>query len=170
MALGEKSPSLPAVTLALTFFIGCSTEPPDEIWWQPGYAAAQFAADNGAPSIDQRQVDAAATEALEPFERHEADGSGRGRLKNVRFVALPTRPMVQVDLPARRLEAQGPASILKTIVTRQHPESVVRLKICGRPAEACLSRWRTAEVRRHVPPTMNLSVRLAADPTFRIET
>lgn len=100
----------------------------------------------------------------------EADGSGRGQVRDWRFLPLPTRPMVQVDMPARRLDESGLGPVLEDLVRRQHPEAVVRLRIRGRPTQAAWSTLKTATAREVLPPTMNLSVRLDVDPQFRIET
>jgi DNA repair exonuclease SbcCD nuclease subunit len=100
----------------------------------------------------------------------EADGSGRGRLRSWQFHGLPTRPMVQLDLPADRLERLGLAPTLANVLGRQHPDAVVRLKIHGRPPDGSGTVLRAAALRGLAPPTMNVSVRLAGDPTFRCDT
>jgi DNA repair exonuclease SbcCD nuclease subunit len=100
----------------------------------------------------------------------EADGSGRGRVSSWRFHELPTRPMVQLDLSAEQLGRQGLASALASVLGRQHPDAVVRLKIHGRPSNGNGTELRVAALRGLAPPTMNVSVRLTGDPTFRLDT
>jgi exonuclease SbcD len=100
----------------------------------------------------------------------EADGSGRGRIRSWRFDSLPSRPMVQLDLPAAGLDGRGLAPALSSVLGRQHPDAVVRLKIHGRPIGVGDPVLRAASLRALVPSTMNVSVRLADDPTFRVDT
>lgn len=50
-----------------------------------GEYAARFAADQGESSVDQAQVEAAEAEALEPFARHQTDGSGREGPYQIQF-------------------------------------------------------------------------------------
>jgi DNA repair exonuclease SbcCD nuclease subunit len=100
----------------------------------------------------------------------EADGSGRGRIRGWEFHALPTRPMVQLDLSAAGLSGRGLVPALSSVLGRQHPDAVVRLKIHGRPPDGSGAVLRAASLRGLAPPTMNISVRLAGDPTFRCDT
>jgi hypothetical protein len=78
--------------------------------------------------------------------------------------------MVQLDLPGDRLNRMGLAPALANVLGRQHPDAVVRLKIHGRPPRGSATVLRAATLRGLAPPTMNVSVRLAADPTFRCDT
>jgi len=100
----------------------------------------------------------------------EADGTGRGDLTAVSFQELPTRPMVQVELRADRVNGSGLTPVLSGLLVRQHPDAIVRLKVLGRAPGGLLTGLRAETVRALVPPTMNVSVRLAGDPTFRVET
>jgi len=100
----------------------------------------------------------------------EADGTGRGRLSTVRFQELPTRPMVQLELRADRVDGSGLTAALSGLLARQHPEAIVRLKVRGRAPGGLPTGLRAGEVRALVPPTMNVSVRWAEDPTFRVDT
>jgi hypothetical protein len=100
----------------------------------------------------------------------EADGTGRGRVHRWRFHPLASRPMVQIDLPAAGLGGAGFAPALTSLLGRQPPDAVVRLKIHGRAPEGSGLVLRAASVRALAPPTMNVSVRLAEDPTFRLDT
>jgi DNA repair exonuclease SbcCD nuclease subunit len=98
----------------------------------------------------------------------EADGTGRGRLRAVRFQELPTRPMVQIELRADRVSGSGLTPVLASLLARQHPDAIVRLRVHGRDPGGLLG-LRTEAVRALVPLTMNLSVRWTEDPTFRVE-
>jgi hypothetical protein len=78
--------------------------------------------------------------------------------------------MAQVPLPADRLAGSALEPTLSSVLARQHPDAIVRLKIDG-PAPGGLPPGLRAEtLRALVPPTMNVSVRWTEDPTFRIET
>jgi hypothetical protein len=78
--------------------------------------------------------------------------------------------MVQVDLNAERVGGKGLGPLLASLLGRQHPDAVVRLKIHGRAPEGGRTMLRAAALRALAPPTMNVSVRLAEDPAFRIDT
>jgi exonuclease SbcD len=88
-----------------------------------------------------------------------ADGSGRGLLEAVRFQEIATRPMVQLDLHPDH-----------SLLGRQHPDAIVRLKFLGRGPGPFLAGLRAETLRALAPRTMNVSVRLSGDPTFRLET
>jgi len=96
----------------------------------------------------------------------EADGAGRGRLLGHSFHPLATRPMVKLELSGDGLDATRLAALLG----RQHPQAVVRLRIHGRLAEQQLTTLRAVALRALVPPSMNVSIRLADDPLFRVDT
>jgi exonuclease SbcD len=93
----------------------------------------------------------------------EADGSGRGRLGRWDFHPLPTRPMVQIDVDAERLAGRDVGPVLTGLLHRQHPDAVVRLRLHGRVPESGRPVLRAAALRALVPPTMNVSVRLAGE-------
>jgi hypothetical protein len=78
--------------------------------------------------------------------------------------------MAQVPLPANRIAAPTLGPTLSTLLARQHPEAIVRLKIHGPAPGGLPADLRAETLRRLVPPTMNVSVRWTEDPTFRIET
>jgi DNA repair exonuclease SbcCD nuclease subunit len=98
-----------------------------------------------------------------------ADGTGAGRLASLRFRPTPSRPMVQLDLPADRVVAAGPLPALSAVIRRQHPEAIVRLKLHGPVPGGRLPELRTAALRASTPPTMNVSVRWTEDPTWRVD-
>jgi exonuclease SbcD len=100
----------------------------------------------------------------------EADGWGRGRLRRWGFHPLPTRPMVQLDVEAERLAGPHVGPALTSLLCRQHPDAVVRLRLHGRVPEGGWPVLRAAALRALVPPTMNVSVRLAEHPGFRVDT
>lgn len=99
-----------------------------------------------------------------------ADGSARGRLDAVRFRKSPTRPMALVSLPADRIAGPALASTLASVLARQSPEAIVRLRIHGRAPGGLPVALRAETLRALIPSTMNVSVRWTEDPTFRIET
>lgn len=100
----------------------------------------------------------------------EADGSGSGRLSAVSFHEVPTRPMVQIEVPAADLDGADPRPALSSLLARQHPDTIVRLKVCGRASRGSSTGLRAEALRALVPPTMNVSVRWTEDPALRLET
>jgi len=100
----------------------------------------------------------------------EPDGTGCGRVRRVAFRALPTRPMVQIELCSSQLEGPGLRSALGDLLARQHPDAVVRLKLVGRLPLGSDAVLRAAALRALAPATLNVSVRWTGDPTFRIDT
>jgi exonuclease SbcD len=99
----------------------------------------------------------------------QADGSGSGRLSVVSFQEISTRPMVQIEVPAAHLEGTDPSAALSSLLARQHPDTIVRLKVRGRASRGNLTGLRAEVLRALVPPTMNVSVRWTEDPAFRLE-
>jgi DNA repair exonuclease SbcCD nuclease subunit len=123
---------------------------------------------------------AGSTERTSFAERDEAkgflqldvapDGSGGGRLSAVRFREIATRPMALVSLPAERLAGPALRPTLSTVLARQSPNAIVRIRIDGRGTGGLPVQLRADTLRTLAPSTMNVSVRWSEDPTFRIET
>jgi len=100
----------------------------------------------------------------------EADGTHRGRVRRVAFRALPTRPMVQLELSSSQLDGPGLRAALGDLLARQHPDAVVRLKLVGGLPVGSDAVLRAAALRALAPATLNVSVRWTGDPMFRIDT
>jgi DNA repair exonuclease SbcCD nuclease subunit len=100
----------------------------------------------------------------------EADGSDGGRLVGHRFHPLPARPMVRLELRGEERGRIGLVERLAGLLSRQHPQAVVRLLIHGSLPESDRATLRAAAVRAIAPASMNVSIRLAEDPLFRLDT
>ena len=98
----------------------------------------------------------------------EGGASGRGRLRAVEFREIPTRPMVQLDLGADRVDGAFLVRTLPSLLRAHPPDAIVRLKVHGRPLPDAGLRVRA--VRSVIPPTMNVSVRWTGDPAWRLDT
>jgi exonuclease SbcD len=86
------------------------------------------------------------------------DGPRKGRLTNWRFHDLPTRPMLEVELDARRMRSDFEGS-LRNALEELHSHSVVKLKIKGRLTRPQLQILSAPSIRSIAPPTMNVTVR-----------
>jgi hypothetical protein len=78
--------------------------------------------------------------------------------------------MVRLELPGEVPEGTGLAGRIAGLLSRQPPEAVVRVLIHGRLPEGERASLRASAVRTLAPASMNVSIRLAADPLFRIDT
>jgi DNA repair exonuclease SbcCD nuclease subunit len=105
-------------------------------------------------------------------ERHEAkgvmvldlepDAATGGRLAGWEQRELPARPMLAVEVDA---SGCGPAALeerLREALLPLPPDAVVQLRLTGEPAGGAAEAIRAAALRRLHPPTMTVSVRLAA--------
>jgi DNA repair exonuclease SbcCD nuclease subunit len=89
----------------------------------------------------------------------ETEGSRKGQLKGWKFHQLPTRPMVQVELDARRMSPDFESSLRRTL-GRLPDDAVVSLRITGRLRKSQLAALSAPSLRSLAPPTMNVSVSL----------
>jgi DNA repair protein SbcD/Mre11 len=89
----------------------------------------------------------------------EIDSSGRlgGRLKQWCFHELRARPVVQVELNAADLSANGLESCIKENLASLKPDSIVQIRICGQPESGVLPVIRAESLRAMAPGTMNIS-------------
>jgi DNA repair exonuclease SbcCD nuclease subunit len=90
----------------------------------------------------------------------DAGGPHHSRLKDWRFVELPARPMVQVDLNVHRMGSDELRRSLKGLVDKLPADGVVQIRIHGHPAAKAQPILRAASLRTLAPPTMNVSVKL----------
>lgn len=100
----------------------------------------------------------------------EADGTGRGRVRRVAFRALPTRPMVALELTPADLDGARLRSALGDLLGRQPPDAIVRLKLQGPLPAGSEAVLRAAALRALAPASLNVSVRWTGDPLFRVDT
>jgi len=81
-----------------------------------------------------------------------------GRLAGSRFVELPTRPMLDVELDVSGLGSRALAGCLRERLARLDPDGVVRLRLHGRLAAEATEALRAVSLRRLAPPSMNVQV------------
>ncbi len=106
-------------------------------------------------------------------ERHEAKGfvllelvpgSGGGRLRRRRFVELPARPMVVLNLDAAGMESSGLRRRLERELGRLPEDAVVQLRIQGAVDAEAATVLRAAALRELHPPTMTVDLSFRRPP------
>jgi DNA repair exonuclease SbcCD nuclease subunit len=92
----------------------------------------------------------------------ETDEGQKAHLKSWEFHELPARPMVQIDLDARRM---GPdfESSLKEVLKKLPADGVVSLRINGSLTKEELDVLSAPALRAVAPATMNVSVKHLAE-------
>ena len=88
----------------------------------------------------------------------EVDESG-GRLKKWNFFELPTRPMIQFDLRPAKMTGSEVKSWIQSKIKAIPGDSIVKLKIYGKPDAQVLEVLRAASLRALAPPTINIEAR-----------
>ena len=83
---------------------------------------------------------------------------GESRIHNWCFHELPTRPMVRVDLDARRMLVDFEGA-LRTVLDKLPKDGIVSLRFHGPLGEEALSVLRAPSLRSIAPTTMNVSVK-----------
>ena len=86
----------------------------------------------------------------------ESDGSTPARLSHWRFYELPTRPMIQLNLHPRDMDAAMLRSYLESTIGELPQNAIVKLKIHGRISQGATAVLRAAYLRSLAPPTMNI--------------
>ena len=86
----------------------------------------------------------------------ETGGLGSGRLRQWQFHELPARPMIQLDLHPRHMEAAELRSWLESNIGELPEDAIVKLKIHGRISQDAMAVLRAASLRSLAPPTMNI--------------
>lgn len=78
-----------------------------------------------------------------------------------KFVELPARPMVKVNISTRGMDEQKLQAYLYKSLQTLSPQSVVKLNIEGLIPEGCLPILRASALRTLAPKEMNISIRFA---------
>jgi len=86
----------------------------------------------------------------------EKDGSKSGRLKQWQFHQLPARPMVQLNVYPRHLDAAKLRSWVESKMSELPKDAIVKLKVHGRMSQDAMAVLRAASLRAIAPPTMNI--------------
>ncbi len=86
----------------------------------------------------------------------EKDGSESGRLKQWQFHQLPARPMIQLNLYPRHLDAGELRSRIEGKIAELPEDAIVKLKIHGRISQDAMAVLQAAPLRSIAPPTMNI--------------
>lgn len=80
------------------------------------------------------------------------------RMVNASFVALPARPMIQLDIEHPDLAGRSLTQQLEQHIRRLDPHAVVRIRINGPLSERDEDVLSAANLRRLAPDTMNVSL------------
>jgi len=78
-----------------------------------------------------------------------------------KFVELPVRPMVKLDISPQGMDETKLEAYLKKSFLSLSPQSVVKLNIQGTIPEACLPVFRASSLRVLAPKEMNITLRFA---------
>ncbi len=79
-----------------------------------------------------------------------------------RFVKLPARPMVHIDIPAQGLGRDALTDCIRNALRRLDPHSIVKLHIRGQIHEEALSVLSAKSLRAFTPSQMNISLRFSS--------
>jgi DNA repair exonuclease SbcCD nuclease subunit len=89
-------------------------------------------------------------------------GSRCGSLKSVKFVQLPARPMVDMQLVPERFDVKRMERQLKERLVALNPDSIVRIRILD-GGDSWMRKRLTAQcLRRLAPSSMNVSIAWAS--------
>ena len=83
-------------------------------------------------------------------------GAKSGGLSRWQFHELPTRPMIQLNLHPRDMDAAKLRSYLANAIGELPEDGIVKLKIHGRISQEAAGVLRAASLRSLAPPTMNI--------------
>ena len=104
----------------------------------------------------------------------EPDRARGGRLASSRFVELPTRPMLRLEVDPRGLSADALAGRIAALLSTQPANAVVSLRLAAPPEPGAEPVLRVGSLRRLHPPEMGVTVRwptsAAAAATVRRRT
>jgi DNA repair exonuclease SbcCD nuclease subunit len=88
-----------------------------------------------------------------------AQNDSRLSLQSEKFVELPARPMVKVDISPQGMDAKKLQAYIHKAIKSLSPQSVVKLDIQGFIPQGCLPVLRASSLRALAPKEMNISVR-----------
>ena len=83
---------------------------------------------------------------------------GKGRLRQIRFSALPARPMFSLELNTSGRSRTDLAGEIRARVEALDPDAVVRIRFMGSPDADGQLRLTASEIRALAPRTMNVQV------------
>lgn len=83
---------------------------------------------------------------------------GRGQLKDVSFIPLPTRPMITLDVDTKELSGSSFTRNLQHRLWQLDPEAIVRIKLRGDVSSEIRSALSAPKLRSLAPPSMNVSL------------
>jgi DNA repair exonuclease SbcCD nuclease subunit len=86
------------------------------------------------------------------------DPARGGRLAGWRFVELPTRPMLRLEVDPQGLSADALAGRIAALLSTQPANAVVSLRLAGPPEPGAEPVLRVASLRRLQPATMVVTV------------
>jgi exonuclease SbcD len=82
------------------------------------------------------------------------DGPVRGQITSLKFVRLPTRPMIHLILDVDALDQEGLHAYLRERLAGLTANAIVRIRLRGQGAEAARLTLTAARLRALAPPTM----------------
>jgi DNA repair exonuclease SbcCD nuclease subunit len=85
-------------------------------------------------------------------------GSAHRPVLSHTFFPLPCRPMVDLLLPAAKLNGTGGEVVLKGLISALDPDSIVRLSIRGDLSPQAANLLKAERLRRIAPPSMNIAI------------
>jgi DNA repair exonuclease SbcCD nuclease subunit len=91
---------------------------------------------------------------------------GRGRLLAVRFVSLPTRPMVVLTAPIADLSRDELQAVLGNRLMNLDPCSIVSIDVSGELTPPLAEVLTASALRALAPPTMNVTIRWPREKTL----
>jgi len=103
-------------------------------------------------------------------EKHEKKGylivefearTSVGGLRKWRFMRLPVRPMVQLELRLDGMKAPELTAWIQSRIRHLPADSIVKLKVHGTASREAMEVLRAASLRSLAPPTMNIEASLA---------
>jgi exonuclease SbcD len=81
-----------------------------------------------------------------------------GRLVDVKFVPLPTRPMLQIDLPVQGMDAVQLERAIRKRLASLDPNAVVRIRPQGSLSQDAQKVLQAASLRKLAPTSMDVSI------------
>jgi exonuclease SbcD len=98
---------------------------------------------------------------LRKKERLNKEGMNKGEQLSIswKFIKLPVRPMVRVNIQAHGLSRDALEHIIRQTLEKLDPDSIVKIHLQGQVGEDALSVLRAESLRSLYPSQMNVSLR-----------